>query len=164
MTDELEVGCTTCAHEHLDLENPICFECGRHGIDNYEEKSCNNCKYNANWEWDEPCKECRNNFWEGDDEYKTHEFLWESPQCVPEPTKTVKPTETDNVNHPSHYTQGGIECIDAMTSAFGKEAVKHFCICNAFKYVWRSEHKNGIEDIDKAIWYLNKVKELSADE
>lgn len=69
----------------------------------------------------------------------------------------------DNINHPSHYTQGNIECIDAMASAFGKEAVKHFCICNAFKYVWRSEHKNGVEDLDKAIWYINKYKELSAD-
>lgn len=64
------------------------------------------------------------------------------------------------VNHPSHYNQGGIECIDAMVSAFGTEAVSNFCIVNAFKYVWRSKLKNGTEDIDKAIWYLNKVKEL----
>ena len=69
-----------------------------------------------------------------------------------------------NVNHPSHYNQGGIECIDAMVSAFGKEAVGNFCICNAFKYVWRAKQKNGEEDLDKAIWYLNKVKELNADE
>lgn len=64
-----------------------------------------------------------------------------------------------NVEHPSHYTQGGIECIDAMESAFGKEAVKDFCICNAFKYIWRFKSKNGAEDIDKAIWYLNKYKQ-----
>ena len=70
----------------------------------------------------------------------------------------------DAVNHPSHYTQGGIECIDAMESAFGKEAVSNFCICNAFKYVWRTKQKNGIEDVDKAVWYLTKYKELSADE
>lgn len=70
----------------------------------------------------------------------------------------------DNVNHPSHYNQGGIECIDAMVSAFGKEAVGNFCICNAFKYVWRAKQKNGVEDLGKAIWYLNKVKELTADE
>lgn len=66
----------------------------------------------------------------------------------------------DNVNHPSHYNQGDIECIDAMTAAFGKEAVAHFCICNTFKYIWRTEHKNGEEDIDKALWYFRKYKEL----
>lgn len=69
-------------------------------------------------------------------------------------------TANDLVNHPSHYTSGGIECIDAMVAAFGKEAVSHFCICNAFKYVWRSKLKNGIEDIEKAKWYLNKYMGL----
>lgn len=68
--------------------------------------------------------------------------------------------EDNPVTHPSHYTQGGIECIDAMVAAFGKEAVAHFCICNAFKYVFRHELKNGKEDIEKAEWYLNKYKEL----
>lgn len=67
------------------------------------------------------------------------------------------------VNHPSHYNQGNIECIDAMIAAFGKEAVENFCLLNAFKYVWRSRNKNGTEDIDKAIWYLTYVKELSGD-
>lgn len=68
------------------------------------------------------------------------------------------------VSHPSHYTQGGIECIDAMEAAFGKEAVSHFCICNAFKYIFRHEHKNGKEDIEKAEWYLNKYKGLKYSE
>lgn len=71
--------------------------------------------------------------------------------------------ETDMVNKPSHYTQGNIECIDAMVSAFGEEAVAHFCICNAFKYIWRTEHKNGMEDIDKSLWYLTKYKELKGE-
>lgn len=65
-----------------------------------------------------------------------------------------------NVNHPSHYNSGGIECIDAMISAFGVDMVQHFCVCNAFKYIWRFLHKNGTEDIDKAVWYLNKWTEL----
>lgn len=72
------------------------------------------------------------------------------------------PTTNNPVTHPSHYTQGNIQCIDAMVSAFGKEAVATFCHINAFKYLWRTEHKNGIQDIDKAIWYLNKFKELKA--
>ena len=68
----------------------------------------------------------------------------------------------NNVSHPSHYNQGGIECIDAMIAAYGKEAVENFCLLNAFKYVWRNRDKNGFEDIDKAIWYLSKVKELNS--
>ena len=66
----------------------------------------------------------------------------------------------NNVEHPQHYNQGGIECIDAMIAAKGIEKVKAFCECNAFKYAWRCADKNGTEDIDKAIWYLNKFKEL----
>jgi len=68
----------------------------------------------------------------------------------------------NNVNHPSHYNQGGIECIDAMISAFGVEAVKNFCKCNAFKYMWRSQDKNGFEDLEKAKWYIDKFKELES--
>lgn len=65
------------------------------------------------------------------------------------------------VDHPQHYNNGGIECIDAMISAYGKESVAHFCLISAFKYIWRCQHKNAlVEDIDKAIWYLNKYKEL----
>ena len=67
----------------------------------------------------------------------------------------------DSVNHPSHYTHGGIECIDAMESAFGTEAVMWFCVCNAFKYVFRCKSKiNDKEDLQKAIWYENKYLEL----
>lgn len=72
-----------------------------------------------------------------------------------------KSQDHDAVNHPSHYTSGGFECIDAMESAFGKEAVYWFCVCNAFKYVWRHNKKNGVEDLKKAQWYENKAKELS---
>ena len=70
----------------------------------------------------------------------------------------------EKVNHPAHYNQGNIECIDAMLSAFGKEAVMNFCLCNAFKYLWRTKNKNGMEDIKKAIWYLEKMEELDKHE
>ena len=63
----------------------------------------------------------------------------------------------DNVYKPIHYNQGSIECIDAMISAFGEERVANYCIGNVFKYIWRSELKNGIEDLNKALWYLNKA-------
>lgn len=70
----------------------------------------------------------------------------------------------DSVNHPEHYTQGGIECIDAMQAAFGKQSVMEFCLCNAFKYCFRCKHKNSqTEDVKKAVWYLNKWLELKED-
>lgn len=68
---------------------------------------------------------------------------------------------SDNVNHPKHYASGGIECIDAMEAAFGKAEVASFCKLNAFKYIWRCFHKeDGVEDVEKALWYLNRYKEL----
>ena len=67
----------------------------------------------------------------------------------------------DSVNHPEHYTQGGIECIDAMQAAFGKQSVMEFCLWNAFKYFFRFKHKNShTVDCKKAVWYLNKWLEL----
>ena len=66
----------------------------------------------------------------------------------------------DMVNSPPHYTQGGIECIDAMQSAFGATELEAYCKIAAFKYIWRCERKNGNEDIRKAIWYLQKYMSL----
>ncbi len=66
----------------------------------------------------------------------------------------------DNVNHPKHYETGKFECIDVMIETQGVEAVQNFCICNAFKYIYRHKYKNACEDIRKAIWYLNKFVEL----
>lgn len=67
--------------------------------------------------------------------------------------------ENNYVNHPSHY-QGKNECIDVMVAMFGVEAVKHFCMCNAYKYRFRADKKNGAEDIEKAEWYESKLIEL----
>ena len=55
----------------------------------------------------------------------------------------------DNVNHPFHY-QGKYECIDEMIALFGVDAVRHFCMCNVYKYRFRASRKNGPEDIEKA--------------
>ena len=68
--------------------------------------------------------------------------------------------EEDVVNHPNHYNANAMECIDEMVLVFGKEAVINFCRCNAWKYRYRSEHKNGDEDLKKADWYIAKIKEL----
>lgn len=66
----------------------------------------------------------------------------------------------DNVNHPSHYEKScSMECIDTIEITFGIEAVIHFCKGNAFKYLWRYKNKNGLEDLQKALWYCNKGSE-----
>lgn len=67
--------------------------------------------------------------------------------------------KNNTVNHPNHY-QGKNECIDVMIAIFGKEAVKHFCMCNAYKYRFRADKKNGAEDIAKAEWYETKLIEM----
>lgn len=67
----------------------------------------------------------------------------------------------DSVNHPGHYEgHTSIECIDAMILTFGVKRTAEYCVQNAYKYIWRHENKNGIEDLKKAEWYLNKFDEL----
>lgn len=78
----------------------------------------------------------------------------------PEPNADLDDPTNDPVNHPNHYCQGGIECIDAMEAAFGKQVVANFCICNVFKYIFRYKNKNRLEDVKKANWYLKKYLEL----
>ena len=64
----------------------------------------------------------------------------------------------DNVNHPKHYTQGGIECIDALKAAtVGKTGIEAVCVANVIKYCWRYEEKNGLEDVKKAQFYINRL-------
>lgn len=66
-----------------------------------------------------------------------------------------------DVINPNHYkNKCSLECIEAMLIAFGSDKVYDFCICNAFKYMWRYKNKNGFEDVKKARWYVDKAKEL----
>ena len=77
-----------------------------------------------------------------------------------------KELNVDIVNHPSHYTQGGIECIDALKAAtVSKTGIEAVCTANAIKYLWRYEEKNGIEDVKKARWYIDRlIRELEEKE
>lgn len=68
----------------------------------------------------------------------------------------------DNVNQPSHYTQGGIECIDAIRAALGS-GFADYCAGNVIKYTWRHKYKNGVEDLKKARVYLNWMIESEED-
>lgn len=66
----------------------------------------------------------------------------------------------NNVNHPKHYNTGNYECIDVMAETQGVKSTIDFCVCNAFKYLYRHQLKNGFEDIEKAHWYLDKAMML----
>ena len=80
------------------------------------------------------------------------------------PDKTAEPVK-DNVNHPSHYETGKFECIEVMREALGEDVVKGFCLGNAFKYLYRCNHthQNPLEDVRKAIWYLDKFVDLEGE-
>ena len=78
---------------------------------------------------------------------------------LPEPELLNQPTtnsfQNDAVNHPSHYTQGGIECIEAIKASMTPEGFQDYCKGNVLKYIWRWRDKAGIEDLKKASVYLN---------
>jgi hypothetical protein len=64
----------------------------------------------------------------------------------------------DKIN-PEHYKDlCSMECIEAMEIAFGAEGVLNFCLCNCFKYIWRYRNKNGLEDLEKATWYIDRAE------
>lgn len=71
------------------------------------------------------------------------------------PTDAPQP---DLVNAPPHYRQGDIECIDAIRAALTPEEFRGYLKGNAIKYVWRERHKGGNEDIEKSVWYLERIK------
>lgn len=65
-------------------------------------------------------------------------------------------TKKDNIN-PDHYKKANFECIEVMREVYGKEQLASFCRLNAFKYLFRHEKKGGVEDLKKAMWYLEKL-------
>lgn len=69
----------------------------------------------------------------------------------------------DAVNHPKHYTNSSLECIQVMEMTFGIDSTYDYCLMNAFKYMWRHKEKNGLEDLKKARWYVNHAIEIKPD-
>ena len=76
--------------------------------------------------------------------------------------KNMDENVPDMVNHPQHYTRGGIECIECIKAAVSnKVGIEAVCVANVIKYLFRYEEKNGIEDVRKAKWYIERLlKEL----
>lgn len=100
-----------------------------------EKRDCDNCKYENSNMFYQPCSRCLDS------------------ECYSEWAEKEEPLE-------SHYKTGEYECIDVMIDVFGKEAVMHFAILNAFKYIWRNEHKGHAKDLKKAKDYIELYLEL----
>lgn len=71
--------------------------------------------------------------------------------------------KAEQIEHPSHYNTS-VECIDLIEQTQGIEAAQGFCIGNALKYIYRHRQKNGVEDIKKAAWYLERYIESAEKE
>ena len=82
---------------------------------------------------------------------KCHFYVENAFETIKEPEP---PAENNAVEHPSHYTQGGIECIKAIEASMSPEGFQDYCKGNVMKYIWRWREKNGLEDLKKAQVYL----------
>lgn len=82
-------------------------------------------------------------------------------KIVPKRLENAVTFINDKVNAPSHYTNGSIECIDAIKAMLSVDEYTGFLRGNILKYQWRYKHKNGVEDLRKAQWYTNKLIEYS---
>ena len=61
------------------------------------------------------------------------------------------------INNPSHYNSGDVECIDGIEASLSKEEFEGYLHGNIIKYVWRFKYKGGVKDLQKAEWYLKKL-------
>jgi len=89
----------------------------------------------------------------------TNGGTWAGPFDNQEDWSHVDEPQADPVNHPPHYNHGEIECIDAIRAALGRDGFIAYCRGNAIKYLWRCEHKGGMEDLHKAEWYIHRANQ-----
>ena len=76
------------------------------------------------------------------------------PWLVKEERPEIK---EDEVNHPPHYVDGGIECIEAIEAQLTPEEYRGYLKGNIAKYVWRERLKGGVTSLQKAQWYLDRL-------
>lgn len=111
-------------------------------------------KKNAIYSSDEKCKNQANVSW----------YVFWHPEDFEEVVEVDSPvsdnvyvTTSDPVN-PQHYKNGDVECIEGIRAAVvGKDGFAGYLAGNTLKYIWRYESKGGVQDLEKASWYLNKL-------
>ena len=108
------------------------------------------------------CKEYRGR-WEGHDDVIDRAFsilAMAGHIFTPFPQK-IEAQADDPVNHPGHYTKGGIECLDAIRASMTDDGFLDFLKGQIIKYVWRYQHKGKpLEDLQKARFYLNRMIDI----
>ena len=114
---------------------------------------CEKCKYKYVSDYLLPCAICKYSFARGTVQFGNGKSFFEPANA--------EDAERGEIDHPAHYA-GEIECIDALLETMGRDDVRAFCLCNAFKYLWRCKKKHDTpeEDVEKAVWYLQKYLEL----
>lgn len=114
---------------------------------------CEKCKYNYVSAFLPPCVKCKYSFERGTYQFDNSESFFEP--------ENEGDAERKEVDHPAHYA-GKIECIDAMLETMGWADVRTFCLCTAFELLWPCKKKHAIptEDVEKALWYLEKYIEF----
>lgn len=117
---------------------------------------CEKCKYKYVSAYLLPCVMCKYSFVRGTSQFDNSASFFEPANA--------EDAERGEIDHPAHY-EGKYECIDVMLDTMGPEDVKGFCLCNAFKYLWRckKKHETPEEDVEKAVWYLQKYLELDGE-
>lgn len=81
---------------------------------------------------------------------------------TPRYVNAAAPEQDDVVNNPSHYNKGGMECIDYIEQQLSPEAFKGYLEGNMIKYMHRHKYKNGLEDLKKAQWYLQRLTKATS--
>lgn len=147
----MDKGCKTCALNGILAYQNTCKNCVESGMfSGWESRTCQNCAHRFLTADVEPCKTCF-----ADKSFPKVYTMWKAEPADSELAQTAEDMKPEsNPIHPAHYTECSLECIDVMLAVFGRKAVTDFCILNAFKYMWRYEHKNGLEDLQKAERYL----------
>ena len=112
---------------------------------------CEKCKYKYVSDYLLPCVICKYSFMLGTVQFENGKSFFEPAEDA----------ERGEIDHPAHYA-GKIECINALLETMGRDDVRAFCLCNAFKYLWRckKKHETPEGDVEKAVWYLQKYLEL----
>lgn len=92
----------------------------------------------------------------------------EVPEVPADLPKSIATTESyprialDPVNHPTHYTDGNIECIEAIEASLTPEEYRGYLKGNIQKYIWRERLKDGTTSIKKAQWYIERLVRLDS--
>ena len=140
---------------------PYCGKCGNHSI-SVESGLCEKCRSNQRWqEWVDRGGTMPDNLMKNAMNYtpplmevtEEEEERWDA--LAKEAYDDVGVMFNDEIDNPSHYTEGGIECWDVMRAIYGEENFRIYSEMTAFAYMYRARHKNGEVDLEKAAKYLS---------